>query len=61
MLGPQRRNVSSYAKFRYRVARNLMLTNYVVELFERFQVKHGYYHLTESAEKVWGALGRPVR
>ena len=23
--------------------------------------EHGYYHLTESAEKVWGALGRPVR
>ncbi len=21
----------------------------------------GYYHLTESAEKVWGALGRSVR
>ncbi len=47
VAGPehQRWNISRYAKMRFSIARNLLLTNHVVEATERFLVRHGYYHL----------------
>ena len=37
---------SWYAMCRYFLAKRLLLTNYMVEFFERHLVGHGYYHLT---------------
>jgi len=50
VTGPERKlwNLSWYAKWRFRIARNLLLTNYLFEFFERFLVGHGYYHLPTS-------------
>ena len=47
VAGPehQRWNISRYAKLRFFIARNLLLTNHVVEASERFLVRHGFYHL----------------
>jgi len=41
-------SLSAYARWRHRVAKYLMLTNYIVDLFERSLVDHGYYHLTSG-------------
>ena len=53
VAGPEHKhwNISRYAKWRFYVARNLMLTNQLVESIERFLVRHGYYHL---ATDQWG-------
>jgi|SRR5271157_1596463 len=47
VAGPvrQRWNISRYAKLRFLIARNLLLTDRVVEFVERFLVRQGYYHL----------------
>ena len=47
VTGPERMkwNVPRYAKLRFFVARNLLLTNDIAQFFERFLVGHGYYHL----------------
>jgi len=47
----QRWKISRYAKLRFAVARNLMMTNRAVEAVERFLVDHGLYHL---ATDQWG-------
>jgi len=53
LAGPehQRWNISRYAKVRFAIARNLMITNRLVEATERFLVNHGLYHLTTDQ---WG-------
>jgi hypothetical protein len=53
LAGPehQRWKTSRYAKVRFAVARNLMITNRLVEATERFLVNHGLYHLTTDQ---WG-------
>ena len=55
VTGPkqQRWITSWYAKWRFRIARHLMLTNYVFELFDRFLVRHGSYY------QPGGGLGDP--
>jgi hypothetical protein len=37
--------ISSYAKWRYRIANHLSITNHLLLSLERFLVRHGYYHL----------------
>ena len=39
---------SWYMKWRIRVERHFLFTNYLFELFERVLVSHGYYHLTRD-------------
>ncbi len=53
VAGPEhkRYNISRYAKSRFFVARNFMLTNHLVDAVERFLVGHGLYHL---ATDQWG-------
>ena len=53
VAGPEHKhyNISRYSKARFAVARNLMLTNHLVEAAERFLVGHGLYHL---ATDQWG-------
>jgi len=53
VAGPQRQqwNISRYARLRFAIARNLLLTNRLVEFVERFLVRHGVYHL---ATDQWG-------
>jgi hypothetical protein len=53
VAGPQRQqwNISRYARLRFAIARNLLLTNRAVEIVERFLVRHGLYHL---ATDQWG-------
>jgi len=53
VTGPERKrwNISRYAKLRFAIARNLLLTNRLVEFVERFLVRHGVYHL---ATDQWG-------
>jgi hypothetical protein len=53
VTGPEHKrwNISRYSKLRFFVARNFMLTNYLVEAVERFLVGHGLYHLTTDQ---WG-------
>ena len=38
-------NISEGAKLRFFIARNLLVTNDIVQFCERFLVAHGYYHL----------------
>jgi hypothetical protein len=47
VAGPVRQqwNISRYAKARFFVARNFMLTNHLVESVEWFLAGHGFYHL----------------
>jgi hypothetical protein len=47
VAGPkqQRWNIPRYAKARFFIARNFMLTNYAIEAVERLLIGHGYYHL----------------
>ncbi|MGC2108186.1 MAG: hypothetical protein WA655_01630, partial [Candidatus Korobacteraceae bacterium] len=53
LVGPthQRWNISRYAKLRFLIARNFMITNRLIESIERFAVGHGLYHL---ATDQWG-------
>ena len=48
VAGPvrQRWNSSWWGKLRFFILRNLLLTNRIVEFFERLLVGRGYYHLT---------------
>ena len=48
VAGPvrQRWNKTWYASLRHFIAKHLLLTNYIVEFFERQLVAHGYYQLT---------------
>ena len=48
VTGPTRERwvMSWYPKWRFRIARHLALTNYIFEFFDRFLVRHGYYHAT---------------
>jgi len=47
VTGPERELSadSRYAKLRQFITRHFLLTNYLLEFFERSLVKHGYYHL----------------
>ena len=47
VTGPARMawNISRYAKLRFFIARNLLLTNDIAQFLERFLVAHGHYHL----------------
>jgi hypothetical protein len=48
VTGPQRKLMvtSWYSGLRFRISRHLLLTNYILESFERNLVRRGYYHLT---------------
>jgi hypothetical protein len=48
VAGPvqQRWSKSWYATVRHFIAKHLLLSNYIVEFFERKLVEHGYYHVT---------------
>ncbi len=50
VAGPEqeRRVLSWYARDRARIAHHLAFTNYICQIFERFLVGHGYYHLTRD-------------
>ena len=46
--------ISGYAKWRLRIARRLLVTNYLLEFFERVLVGRGYYHLpTEESSDMF--------
>ena len=46
--------ISEYAKWRLRIARRLLVTNYLFEFFERVLVGRGYYHLpTEESSDMF--------
>jgi hypothetical protein len=42
------------AKWRFVIAKHLVLTNYIFEFFDRFLVRHGYYHSLASSANPFG-------
>lgn len=47
VTGPERKVwlITWYSKFRVRISRHLLITNYIFKFFERNLVRSGYYHL----------------